>query len=104
MNAKITAPLPDGGSGFVLTVENGVAASTTVNALSASFAGGFAHWRTKPADIKASFYSPDSAELARQFGLAAVALDKDDGAHLEVQAKGVPADGLDTVVVPTSPA
>ncbi len=99
MNAKITAPLPDGGSGFALTVNNGVAASTTVNNLTASFAGGFAHWRTKPAEIKASFYSPDSAELARQFGLAAVTLAKDDGAHLEVQSKGVPAEGLDTVVV-----
>ena len=43
--------------------------------------------------------SPDSVGLARQFGLAAVPLDKDDGAHLEIHAKGVPANGLDTVVV-----
>ncbi len=98
MNAKITAPLPDGGAGFAFTIENGVAASTAFN-LSASFTGGFAHWRSKPAEIKATLDSPDSAGLARQFGLAAVALDKDNGAHVEVQAKGVPGDGLDTVVV-----
>ncbi len=98
MTGRITAPLPDGGSGFAFTIENGVAASTTFN-LSASFTGGFAHWRSKPADIKVTLDSPDSAGLARQFGLAAVALDKDNGGHVEVQAKGVPAEGLDTVVV-----
>ncbi len=96
--AKITAPLPDGGSGFAFTIDNGVAASTAFN-LSAKFTGGFAHWRTKPAEIKATLDSPDSAGLARQFGLAAVALNKDDGAHVEVEAKGVPAEGLDTVAV-----
>jgi hypothetical protein len=89
INAKITAPLPDGGSGFAFTVDNGVAASTTVNNLSASFTGGFAHWRTKPAEIKVSFYSPDSAELAR-FGLAAVTL-ATTTVLIRVQSKGVPA-------------
>ncbi len=98
MTARITAPPPGGGNGFAFTVENGVAASTTFN-LSARFTGGFAHWRDKPAEVKAALNSPDSAGFARQFGLAAVALAKDNGAYVEVQAKGVPATGLDTVVV-----
>ena len=97
-NAEITAPPPDGGTGFAFTVNNGVAAYTTFN-LSAKFTGGFAHWRTRPATIEARLNSPDSAELARQFGLAAVTLDKDNGAQIEVlQCKGIPGDGLDTVV------
>ena len=98
MTARVAAPPPDGGSGFAFTVDNGVAGATAFN-VSAKFTGGFAHWRTKPAEIKATLDSPDSSGLARQFGLAAVALDKDGGAHLEVQAKGVAGDGLDTVVV-----
>lgn len=98
VTAKITAPLPDGSSGFAFTIDNGVAASTAFN-VSASFAGGFAHWRTKPADITATLDSPDSAGLLRQFGLDALAPDKDSGGHIEVlQSKGIPADGLDTVV------
>ncbi len=99
MTARITAPLPDGGSGFALTVDNGTAASTTIEKLSAAFTGGFAHWRAKPADIAVKLYSPDSAELARQFGMAAVTLAKDGSASLDMNAKGVPATGLDTVVM-----
>ncbi len=100
IGAKITAPLPDGANGFALTIENGTAAFTTIEKLSAAFTGGFAHWRTKPAEITAKLSSPDSAQLARQFGLAAVTLAQDDGGgELTVQAKGVPADGLNTMVM-----
>ena len=99
IKANITAPLPNGGNGFAFTVNNGTAASTTISSLSAAFTGGFAHWRTRPAEITAKLYSPDGAELARQLGLAAVALTKDQGGSVDVAAKGVPADGLDTVVM-----
>ena len=102
-NVAITAPLPDGSSGFVLSVDkSGVAGSTAIDKLSAAFTGGFAHWRTKPADITATLSALDSAQFVRQLGLAAVPLPEDSGAKIDINAKGVPADGLNTVVEITS--
>ncbi len=98
VTAKITAPPPDGGTGFAFTVDNGVAGSTAFS-LALRSAGGFSDWRSKPANIAVRLDSPDSAALARQFGMPATPPADDSGTHLEVQGSGVPADGLDTVVV-----
>ena len=69
-----------GGSGFAFTSKRRRRLDTFN--LSAGFTGGLAHWRSKPAEIKATLDSPDSVGLARQFGLAAVTLAKDNGAHV----------------------
>ncbi len=98
VTAKISAPPANATSGFAFTVENGVAASTTFN-LSLKSSGGLGDWRSKPAQLAATLDSPDSAGLARQLGMTAVPLASDNGAHVEVHGDGVPADGLETVIV-----
>ena len=97
IGVRIVAPPVNADNGFAVTVENGVAGSTTFD-LAVKSAGGLADWRSKPADVSLMLNSPDSAALARQFGMGAVAIENDPGSQVTIKGSGVPAEGLDTSV------
>ena len=97
INAKISAP-PKGSDGGLSVALDGVAGQTTFNANVESLARKLANWRSEPAKLSLVLDSPDSAALAQQFGLAAMAQKGDIGAHIDVSGSGVPKDGLDATV------
>lgn len=92
LTASIEAP-PDEGDADVRVSLSGVAASTTVSAaVDMSVEGG--DWRQGNAAIEIVIDSPDSTELSRQMGLAVSGEGNSGGAHFQIDAGGVPADGL----------
>lgn len=99
VSARIVAPPEPGGTGFRISVEDGVAGATTFNVQLQSAASRIANWRDEAARISLVLDSPDSAALARQIGLAAVSADADSGAHVEIHGAGVPKDGLETTII-----
>ena len=99
VRARIVAPPEPGGTGFRIAIEDGVAGPTTFDVEIESRAALVANWRDEPARVSVVMASPDSAALARQFGLAATPSDNDGGAHVEFAAAGAPAQGMETTVI-----
>ena len=96
LNARITAPAEEGGSGFRVALD-GAAGSTSFNIVAGSN-GKPADWRNDDASLSVTLDSPDTVGLARQAGLAAVSVDGDTGAHVEVHGSGVPDAGMGTTI------
>jgi uncharacterized protein involved in outer membrane biogenesis len=93
---RIAAPA-EGGAGAYGVSASGVAGQTTFAASLNSDA--------RPADVwtgtdrfSVTLDSPDSAALVRQLGLDAASPAEDPGAHVAIEAKGVPSKGLSTTV------
>jgi len=94
--ARIAAPGEEGGTGFRIALEG--AAGATAFDIVADSRGNLADWRRAPARLWVRLDSPETAGLARQVGLAAVALDQDAGTGITVEGSGVPGEGLETAV------
>ena len=93
LTASIEAPPDEGDADFRVAV-SGVAASTTLSA-AVEMSGSLANWRQGAAEVEIVVDTPDSAELARQMGMTVVRSDNIGSAHIEIDAAGVPADGLE---------
>lgn len=92
LTASIEAPAREGDADIRANI-SGAAAATTLSA-SIDMTGSLADWRQGEAGVEIVVDSPSAAELARQAGLM---VDDDAGAagaHLEINAEGVPANGL----------
>ncbi len=96
LSARITAPAEEGGSGFRVALD-GAAGSTSFKVV-ADAGGRPADWQTAPARLSVEFDSPDTAALGRQVGLGGVAIDRDSGAHVEIEGAGIPGKGLDAKI------
>ena len=99
VSARIVAPPEPGGTGYRVAIADGVAGATTFNVEIETSAARIANWRNEEAHLSVVLTSPDSAALARQFGLAATPAADDAGAHIEVVANGIPGTGMDAVVI-----
>ncbi len=95
-NVRILAPPAGGATGFSVALD-GVAGPTTFRAALRSAAKP-ADWWSGTGKASVVLDSPDSAGLARQFGLVAAAPDADSGAHVEIDAAGAPKSGLDATI------
>jgi len=95
-NVRILAPPKDGAAGYGVTLD-GVAGPTTFVA-GLQVVANTTEWRQSAGKLSVVLDSPDSASLARQFGLAATAPGADSGAHVEIDADGAPERGLATTV------
>ncbi|MEJ0097488.1 MAG: hypothetical protein WDM84_05525 [Bauldia sp.] len=95
-NVRILAPPAGGATGFSVALD-GVAGPTTFRAALQSAAKP-ADWWSGTGKASVVLDSPDSAGLARQFGLVAAAPDADSGAHVEIDAAGAPKSGLDATI------
>ncbi len=94
LDVKVSGPVEQGKTGFTVAVK-GVAGETTVDATIGSDAKTFADWRSATSSVAVTLDSPDTAALARQFGLTATNIDNDPGAHLALSGKGAADTGLD---------
>jgi hypothetical protein len=94
--ASVEAPAEQGGADIRVTLSGRTSATTLSAALDIS--GSLADWRQGEAGVKIMLDSPDAAELARQAGLTLGSDANPGGARLEIDARGVPVNGLETRV------
>jgi hypothetical protein len=99
VRARIVAPPVPGGTGFRIAIEDGVAGSSTFDVAVESGTSLLADWRSAAANATAVVASPDSGALARQLGFSASSASDDSGAHVEVRATGIPAEGMDASMI-----
>jgi uncharacterized protein involved in outer membrane biogenesis len=95
VNAKISAPPATGEGRFAITLD-GKAGDSAFNATVATAAEKVAAWRDSPASLTVTLDAPDSAMVARQFGVDAAALEDDSGVRIVFSAGGLPKEVLKT--------
>jgi uncharacterized protein involved in outer membrane biogenesis len=94
LTASIEAPARTGGAD-IRAILSGVAASTKLSA-AVDVSGSLADWRQGKVGVEIVLDSPNSAELARQSGLEVVDDANPGPVHIEFDAAGTPAEGLNT--------
>ena len=96
IDASIEAPPAAGGADYRIKLH--ASAKATQADATIDLSGSPTAWRTGTAAVTLDVSSYDAVGLARQAGLAAAAGDMQKSARIQIAARGVPKDGLDTTV------